>query len=89
MQTTDTSDYQIVLDAIRIWPAARRLTLVQDVLKTLVPVVETNSGAPDDAVARRREALTRLRGIGATGASPPSDAEVQEWLAEERLKKYG
>jgi hypothetical protein len=82
-------DYQTVLEAIRAWPAGQRLTLIQELLTTLAAEVAMGRLLLDDAAARRREGLRRPRGIGATGAPPPSDAEVAEWLEAERVKKYG
>ncbi len=89
MKATGALDYTTVLEAVRAWPAVRRLTLVRDVLETLAPELEAAGIAGADAAARRREALRRLRGIGSAAAPPPSDAEVQQWLEEERVKKYG
>jgi len=38
---------------------------------------------------RRQSTLQRALGIAATHQSPPTDEEVERWLEEERLKKYG
>lgn len=73
--------YETILQTIHNWPPARRLTLVQDILKTLAPEVETTRP--------RRSTLEQARGLLATSQPPPSDTDVERWLDEHRLEKYG
>jgi hypothetical protein len=74
--------YGEVVLAVDRWPRERRLALMRHLLETI-----------DDDTAekerRRREAFDRLEGILATDAPPPTDEEVEQWLEEERLKRYG
>ena len=81
MDTVETLNYETILKTVRAWPPATRLTLVQDVLKTLEPEL---SPTP-----RRRHALKQLWGLLATDRPPPSDEEVERWLDERRVEKYG
>jgi hypothetical protein len=82
MTASNAPTYGEVLFAVERWPRERRLALIRDLLETI----------DDDAAEkerRRREAFDRLEGILATDAPPPTDEEVEQWLEEERLKKYG
>ena len=73
------ADYDEVLKTVEAWPPDRRLTLVQDILKTL---------GPQSTVSRpRRNTLKHALGLLET-ASPPSDEEVQQWIDEGRMEKY-
>lgn len=58
--------YATVCETIRAWPAAQRLTLVQDVLATLTPAV---AGAP------RQPTLPQAIWLLATDP-PPGDARA-------------
>jgi hypothetical protein len=82
MSTTHTSDYERVLKIIQNWPAARRLTLVQAVLKTL---------APADVTERPPHARTleQARGLLASTSPAPTDEEIAQWLDERRIERYG
>lgn len=73
------ADYNEVLKTVEAWPPDQRLTLVQDILKTL--------GSQSHASRPRRNTLKRALGLLET-VSPPSDEEVKQWLEEERLGKY-
>src|SRR5262245_38872808 len=82
MSTAHTADYDRVLKIIQNWPAARRLTLVQAVLKTL---------APADVTERPPHAhtLEQARGLLATNRPAPTDEEIAQWLDERRTERYG
>lgn len=77
----EMTDYEAILQAVRNWPATWRFALVQDVLKTLAP----SSEAP----RARRKTLEKALGLLSTDRPAPSDAEIQQWLDEHRLRKYG
>jgi len=77
-----TSDYDDVLLQVRHWPVSKRVALVQDVLRTLFP-------APESVSPRPKNTLSRALGLLQTELSAPTDAEVETWLAEHRLGKYG
>jgi hypothetical protein len=81
MAVSETSDYESILAVVSKWPPARRINLLQDVLKTLVP--ETQTRRP------QRKTLEKALGLLDTGHPAPSDQEIQQWLDEHRIEKYG
>ena len=81
MSARYTPEYEAILKTVSAWDEADRYALVQDVLETL-------ASEPDHA-RRRREALRRLEGMLGDVKPTPIDAEITQWLEEERMKKYG
>jgi len=75
--------YRTVLEIVREWPPDRRFALIRDLLETLAPVWT------EGARRRRRATLEEALGLLATQSPPPSDEEIQQWLNEHRLEKYG
>jgi hypothetical protein len=82
MGIVQTTDYDGVLKIVQTWPAARRLTLVQEVLKTLAPADVTERSP-------RSRTLEQARGLLTTGRSAPTDEEIEQWLDERRTERYG
>ena len=76
------SEYDAVLFQIRHWPIRRRVALIQDVLRTLIPASELE-------LPRPKNTLSKALGLLQTEHAPPTDAEVEAWLDEHRLEKYG
>ncbi|MBN1991637.1 MAG: hypothetical protein JW953_02965 [Anaerolineae bacterium] len=86
MDNLQTTSYENILTVIRRWPLSRRLILVQDVLKTLA----SELAVPDSTSSQlKRSTLPEAYGLLSGSHMPPSDAEIQEWLRERRLEKYG
>jgi hypothetical protein len=81
MPIVEPINYKAIIEIVRGWPPASRFSLVQDVLKTLAPEVENSRS--------KRNTLEKALGLLATSQSAPSDAEVQQWLDEHRMEKYG
>ena len=81
MQTVEATNYKAVIETVRDWPAASRLSLVQDILKTLALEVENSRS--------KRNTLEKALGLLATDQPAPSDTDVQQWLDEHRMEKYG
>jgi len=81
-----TMNYDNILNTIRNWPLSKRLTLVQDILKTLAPDLMTSEPASPRA---KRNTLKDALGLLSTKQSAPSDQEIQDWLDKHRLEKYG
>jgi hypothetical protein len=81
MNTTKANGYDNVLQMIRQWPPNRRFALVRDVINTLA--TEVFPSRP------RRKTLEKALGLLATSRPAPSDAEIQQWLDERRVEKYG
>jgi hypothetical protein len=81
MGAQETNNYQQVLRTVRRWSAERRFALVQDVIDTLATEIGP-ARAP-------RETLDRALGLLATDQPPPSDEDVERWLQERRMERYG
>ena len=86
MADVQVDDYGEVLKTVQDWPFSQRIALVQDILRALAPEL-----AVLEAVAprTRRNTLQEALGLLSTDQPPPSDEEIQEWLGEHRLEKYG
>ena len=80
MATSETISYETVIEIVRHWPPVIRLSLMQDVLKTLTQEA--------DPLQAKRNTLEKALGLLATSQPAPSDAEIQQWLAEHRMEKY-
>ena len=81
MRAAKNAEYEQVLNAVRSWSTAERFTLIQEVLKTLAPI-ESLPPTP-------RQTLDQARGLLATGQPAPTDAEIAQWLDEQRVERYG
>ena len=81
MPTVEPINYKAVIEIIRGWPPASRFSLVQDILKTLAPEVNNSRS--------KRNTLEKALGLLSTSQSASSDTEVQQWLDEHRMEKYG
>jgi hypothetical protein len=80
MSTAEANDLSDVLNRVKDWPPAQRITLARRILET----VETHpTGAPP-----RTGSLKGLIGILKTGAPPPTDDECRAMLEEELIKKH-
>ncbi len=86
MSSVQTTNYENILKIIHHWPPPKRLTLVQDILSTLTSELEVS----EPTLPRiKHNTLKDALGLLATDQPPPSDEEVQMWLDEHRLEKYG
>jgi hypothetical protein len=80
MNQSESVNYESVLDIVRQWPLSQRLTLVQEVLKTLAP--EGGGASPP------RQTLAKALGLLAQNQPAPTDENIQQWLDEHRTEKY-
>lgn len=80
MNQVENINYDSVLNIVRQWPSAKRMTLIQDVLATLATRVEASRPA--------RATLKQALGLLATDQPAPTDEEVEQMLDEHRLEKY-
>jgi hypothetical protein len=71
-------DYARLLEAARQWPAAKRLALAEDLIRSV-----RERSAPG-----HRATLERAAGLLATGAPAPSDVECKRILDEVRDRKF-
>lgn len=80
--TLKVVSYSDVMKIIGTWTPFMRFTLMKELLKTLEPEFKGTS-------SKRRKTLDQALGLLATNESPPSDEEVQQFLDEYRMEKYG
>ena len=81
MNSPEAAEYETLLKIITAWPPAKRVRLIQDVLKTLAPMMEE--------ARPRRKTLHIAEGLLATDQPPPTDEQIEQWLDERRMEKYG
>ena len=75
-------DYDTVLRVVQSWTPAMRAALMQDISNTPAQQVE--------APRIKRNTLGRALGLAKVPGQPaPSDEEVERWLDERRMEKYG
>lgn len=76
--TVASVDYETILQLVYRLPTRQRFALVHDVLQSLEP-----------SLPQRQPTLSQALGLLATTKGAPSDEEVQSWLDEHRVEKYG
>jgi hypothetical protein len=81
---TRTLTRKIILDAVLTWPEPERLGLVQDIMQGM-------STDHDDLLPPRKNTADQALGLlrHYTHEPPPTDEEVEQWLEERRMQKYG
>jgi hypothetical protein len=82
MSAAEANELADVLERVKTWPAAQRITLARRILETvgLSPSVEEPP---------RRVPLEQVFGLLKTDAPPPTDEDCARIVEEERLRKYG
>jgi hypothetical protein len=78
---TQALDHAAVLQTVRTWPADEQVALVQEVLQQLRGHLVEEPIAPPNSRG--------LAGLIANGQTPPTDEEVERWLDEHQMEKYG
>jgi hypothetical protein len=81
MDSPEAAEYETILKIIAAWPPTQRRTLIQDVLKILAPLGEE--------IRPRRKTLHEALGLLATDQPSPTDEQIQQWLDERRMERYG
>jgi hypothetical protein len=81
MSITQPSEFQGVLARVQTWTPEMRLTLAEELLRSLHPVLRPSEP--------RGVQADQVRGLAAGGGPPPDDDTVQQWIHERRLEKYG
>jgi hypothetical protein len=81
MNPPHSSEYVSVLEKVRSWPPELRLTLAEDLLRSLHPEVRP--------AGRRGVPAEQVIGIGGGKGPPPDDETVKRWIQEHRREKYG
>ena len=79
--TTETEQLSIVMNQIKTWPRPMRIALAKYVLETLdwPQAVPVPGGRP----------VEELIGLGAGSSPAPDDDQVQSWVNEHRMERYG
>jgi hypothetical protein len=79
MSPSESNEYQDVLRRLCTWTPEMRLSLAEDLLRSLHPVVLPGAlrGVPVEGVL----------GIAAGREPPPDDETVRRWVAEYRAEK--
>lgn len=80
---TQTPDYQHVLDRVQAWPTTSRLTLVQDIIASIHFEQSAKPSSTKDTLS------TALGLLAAPDKQPPTDEDIDQWLDEHRMEKYG
>lgn len=81
MNHTENISYEGVLKIVSQWPTAQQIALVEDVLRTISSRVEPPR--------QRRRTLDQALGLLANDRPAPTDEEIEQWLDERRMEKYG
>jgi hypothetical protein len=79
--TTQSPDYQDVLKRVRSWQPELRLTLAEELLRSLHPLAPSGRA--------RGVPAQQVRGLAAGTGPPPDDDTVRRWIEEYRMGKYG
>jgi hypothetical protein len=89
MDDSQVVNHENILEIVRRWSPGRRFALAQDILATLATELEKST--PSTSTSEERPStLQKALGLLSTGDSPaPSDDDIQRWLDEYRLEKYG
>lgn len=85
---TPTLDRDTLLQAVRDWPLDEQLRLAQMILE-LAQGQRVAPTQPSDAQTLERPTWDALYGIASNGQEPPTDEQVEQWLDEHRMEKYG
>lgn len=74
-------DRETILRAIQTWPQDEQMALAVDIMQRAgAALVEEPLDPPDSQ---------GLAGLLANDQPPPTDEQVEKWLEEDRMKKYG
>jgi hypothetical protein len=74
---SSTLDYDKVLKAVADWPPEQRASLAHALIDTLRPA------------RRAKPTLDELVGVARGTGPAPTDEDVEQWLDEDRMRKYG
>lgn len=78
---THADDYQVILTHVRSWLPEQKLTLAEELLRSLRTFV-----APNERIGISSE---QVRGMAAGARPVPDDETVRGWLDEYRVGKHG
>jgi hypothetical protein len=79
--TTQLAEYQQLLTRARSLEPELRLTMAEELLRSLHGAVRP--------VGLRGVPAAQVRGLAAGSGPPPDDETLRRWLEEHRVEKYG
>ena len=90
MNTAEAGELRDVMNRVKDWPPARRITLARRILESVdtSTVGATEPGSSIEGPMRGMP-VESVVGLLRTGSKPPTDEECRQIVEEERWKKYG
>jgi hypothetical protein len=76
----ERTEFEDVLSRVRGWTPEMRLSLAEQLLRSLHPAIQT--------AGLRGVPVEQVRGIAANDRPPPDDETVERWVEEHRAEKY-
>ena len=73
-------DINTILKQVEVWPSVDRTALAYEILR---------STARHQVVPPPRNTAARATGLLRGDGPPPTDEQVEQWIEEERWRKYG
>lgn len=81
-------DHDTILRAIQQWPRERQIELAREILSASAQERQ-NGETETPQPSQQGDSWMRLIGILATDQPPPTDEEIERWLEERRIERYG
>lgn len=81
-------DHDTVLRAVRQWPRSAQVELAREIMRAVEHEREQQPSSASQS-APQQDSWRQLVGFLATDKPAPSDEEVEQWLEEHRMEKYG
>jgi hypothetical protein len=75
------ASYQTVLTTVLSWPNSKQWALLRELFALIA--------REDEIAGKQYGTLSKVLGIASTDQPPPTDEEVEQWLDEHRMEKYG
>ena len=85
MAISGTNEIADVVDRVKSWPAAMRITLARKILES----VEKAAGPEPTPLSARGPSAAEVMAMFKTDRPAPNDAEVSQWIDDHRMEKYG
>ena len=85
---TPAAERERVLRTIEAWPIEDQVTLAQVILGRVAARLSAPKQTPRQG-ASEGTTWEALHGLAANGRTPPTDEQIEQWLDEHRMEKYG
>ena len=80
--STNVATFEEIVETVQHWPASQRFSLAQILFQSLEPELK-------QVEHRKKNTLSKALGLLETSTQAPTDDQVEEWLDERRVEKYG